>query len=557
MRVHVQYCVAANFCIGVLLVINISCSSSNPGGHESETAATVEEDSNYDTEYESDLGGEFLFAEPLGGDDFEEYYGLWIKSDLAKGASATKQGGFYVTGGFASRAVFGRGTSNEVILETLDIQEDLPLASVSADMFLIKYDSNYQIEWAVRGGGTSQHPGGFDFGMSADTLPDGSVLVVGNCGSADARFDGVDGKQVVLDCTQAGFTFATRHTSNGELVFATILGEIDSFPYEYGGSPCFTDVGPDGGFVVTGRTPPGGSVLAPNSDAPLVLLFEKEDEYGVSLSRWDENGNIIWGRLIGPGAIEPVDVVVAHDGSIYLLLRFPSGNPQIDLGKDTDNEARISNCLGALIKYNKNGGFEWVKQFSGSNVNKLTITEQNKVAMLSGALAIQTPDGNKTELPHGDNVVVFNEGGNIDTQFVIENPYGGYRANSIVGLDGYHFGITGYVDNRTLVHDPNGKEYCREYTDGLGLECRAVWLGVFNEEGKEQWRTVDAYSSMGLNNSHSIFSLENERLLILGELRTPPEQSILPETIFGHEKSNETVVNIDGSWDGFVAVYRR
>jgi hypothetical protein len=114
-------------------------------------------------------------------------------------------GVIYVTGGFSSSATFGT---------TLN-------SAGSADFFLAQYNASGNVNWAVRGGGSSA-----DLGTAVATLPDGTVYVAGDLSGTSSTFG---------NTTFAGLgpthVFVAKYTSGGALSWVKWAGNANDNQY--------------------------------------------------------------------------------------------------------------------------------------------------------------------------------------------------------------------------------------------------------------------------------------------------------------------------------------
>lgn len=83
--------------------------------------------------------GDFIWVKRAGGSSFSE----------GKAVSTDNQNNVYVTGFFVDSAMFGKGESNEIILESYS----------GYNIFLAKYNSNGLLQWVKQSGGGERHYG--------------------------------------------------------------------------------------------------------------------------------------------------------------------------------------------------------------------------------------------------------------------------------------------------------------------------------------------------------------------------------------------------------------
>ncbi|TET36566.1 MAG: hypothetical protein E3J72_08245 [Planctomycetota bacterium] len=176
---------------------------------------------------EEHLTSEFPLG-PYDGEIFLARYSsdgtlAWAKGTLGRivgntnkgyGVSVLPDGKAYVTGFINGSTIFGLGESNEIMLNSTDLQDNL-------EMFIALYNSSGDLEWA-RSGGSS----GEENGYSVAVFGDNSAYVTGCFSSLDnaAIFGADDPHETALHTGEECAMFVARYNIDGTLEWAKSEG---------------------------------------------------------------------------------------------------------------------------------------------------------------------------------------------------------------------------------------------------------------------------------------------------------------------------------------------
>jgi len=297
----------------------------------------------------TDSDGNLLWEKTFGGTGY----------DIGHSVQVTKDGGYIITGGTTS---FGAGKS---------------------DVYLVKTDSDGNLEWEKTFGGLSN-----EIGKSVQLTNDGGyILTGGNERSGPGK----------------SYVYLVKTDSDGNLEWEKTFGS--SKEPEVGES---VQVTKDGGYIITGGTSSFGT-------------YETVGGSNVYLVKTDSDGNLMWEKVFG-GIYEDYSfsVQVTNDGG-YIITGFTQ------LSEDSEDVY--------LIKTDSDGNLEWEKNFGGSKDEfgvSVQITDDNEyiITGTTGSSEVRglyvylvktDSDGNllwektfgDTDENYGRSVQVTNEGGYI------------------------------------------------------------------------------------------------------------------------------------------------
>jgi len=260
-----------------------------------------------------------------------------VAEDTGVAVAADNSGNAYVTGLFSSTVDFdpGPGTVEHT-------------SGWKCDVFLSKFDSSGDFQWAVTWGGDLEDGGG---GIAVE----GSeyIYVTGDFqGTVD--FDPGIGEDYHTS-NGSSDSFLSKFDSSGGFQWARTWGSTSS--YDRGSSVAVDD---SGSVLVTGRF--GGDVdFDPGPD---------EDRHGSGsdwssdafLCKFDSLGNYYWARTWGSQGANDVGNAVSSDGwgNAYVAGYF-KGTCDFDPGDETDERTSFGEMDGFLSKFDPSGEFEWAR----------------------------------------------------------------------------------------------------------------------------------------------------------------------------------------------------
>jgi hypothetical protein len=267
--------------------------------------------------------------EPIGG-----WARTWGGTGYDYGVATDDSGNIYVTGYFWGTVDFDPSSG------------DPHTSNGSYDVFLSKFDSSGNFEWARTWGGSDMDRG---MGVAADGS--GNVYITGDFWS-------------IVDFDPGG---GNPHTSNG--VNDVFLSKFDSSgnfkgAWTWGGSSYDRGSGvvADGsGYVYVTGDFVGTVEFDPSGGDP----HTSNGSYDVFLSKLDASGNFEWARTWG-GSHMDLGNGVAVDGSgyVYITGHF-MGTVDFDPGGG-DPHASNGERDVFLSKFDSSGNYEWARVWGGS-----------------------------------------------------------------------------------------------------------------------------------------------------------------------------------------------
>ncbi len=276
-----------------------------------------------------DSSGNFEWARTWGGS--------WV--DLGFGVAVDGSGNVYVTGFFWYTVDFDPGGG-----------WDYHTSNGQEDVFLSKFDSSGNFQWALTWGGTIH--GDYDRGQGVAVDGSGNVYVTGKyMGTVD--FDPGDGWDYHYSNGQEENAFLSKFDSSGNFAWARTWGGLYS-DQGYG-----VAVDGSGNAYVTGYFQdtvdfnPGGGDPHTSNGFPDVFL-----------TKFDSSGNFQWARTWG-GSWHDYGRGVAADGSgnVYVTGYFMD---TVDFDPGGGDPHTSNGQLDIFLsKFDSSGNFEWAQTWGG------------------------------------------------------------------------------------------------------------------------------------------------------------------------------------------------
>jgi hypothetical protein len=257
------------------------------------------------------------------------------QSEDAASITSDGSGNTYVTGKFSAPTItFGTITLNNAGNNTNDI-------------FVAKYNSAGQIQWAKAVGGTDS-----DLGLSIGSDAAGNTFVTGQFNSGSISFDGI-----VLNnlATPSGNIFVAKYDAAGNILWAK------SYGYAGVSASYAIEVMTDGEYYLAGDFS-GDSI---NIDSH-VLMNTGTSTSDIFIAKFDSSGHASWVTQ-GTGAADerPYDLSLDQQGNCFVI----GATKSITLTSGTVNIAN-TNISGAsydgfIIKFGPSGSAIWGRALGG------------------------------------------------------------------------------------------------------------------------------------------------------------------------------------------------
>jgi hypothetical protein len=271
---------------------------------------------------DGDTTGNYL----LEGDGCNFPYGIAIDSS----------DNVYITGNYSETLDFNAGPG-----------EDIHEGNYCDDMFLFKYNSSRQFQWAQTWGSYSH-----DVASDIDIDSQGNAYVIGVFdGKCD--FDPGPGTDEIIPKGSEDI-FLVKYDSDGIYNWVRTWGNTGSGPVEYGNGVCVDD---DDNIYSTGAFSGRNVDLDPGPGQDL------HDAYGgldLFLSKFNTDGDFQWAISLG-GAIGAGDygnaIVCDTDNNVYLAGSF-EGCCDFDPGPNEDFRCARGWLDAFVAKYNSYGSWD-------------------------------------------------------------------------------------------------------------------------------------------------------------------------------------------------------
>ncbi len=360
----------------------------NPGG----TAVTLKAMTNHQNVFvgKYDSSGNCLWVKRIGA----------TSADFSKGIALDTAGNVYVAGYF-------RGTSNFNPEGSTDT-----FTAWGTDVFIAKFSTNGDYQWAKRLGGNSTDQG-WDVGVDVS----GNVYVTGYfSGTANFNPDGIGG---TLTSTGSTDVFVAKYTTHGEYIWAKGMGGsgIDQ------GRALAVDT--SGDVYLTGYF--GDIIHLGNKDS---LAFAGATD--LFLAKYSSDGSYLWTKAVGGvGIDEGWGITVDATNNIYLTGRFFSEFLDFNPGGSGGSLTRRSVGYDAFVaKYAVNGNFLWARKMGGWSEDRGygIVTDPDNNVYVTGTFQSSTDfyaDGGNDTLKGRGGVDIFVVGYDRDGNYLLSKSLGG------------------------------------------------------------------------------------------------------------------------------------
>ena len=262
-----------------------------------------------------DVNGIVLWAKRFGNSS---------RSDKGRAIAVSPAGNCYITGNFSSTVIFGSTTLT---------------SNGGNDIFVVKYDSNGNVGWAKRAGGSKQDRG---HGIAID--PAENVYVTGAFTSS-ARF-----KTTTITNSGKYSTFLAKYNSGGTFQWAKAAGSCCDSTQASG-----VTLDEDGNIYIAG-------LFADKAKFSSITL----QSYGLKdifIAKYSPTGSVLWAKHAG-GSKEDIAYGITYDKifhSIYLTGFVESS------GTSGGIPYSFSGYKDVIIAaYDFSGNTKWVKTYGGS-----------------------------------------------------------------------------------------------------------------------------------------------------------------------------------------------
>lgn len=304
------------------------------------------------------IGGQYVWAFKIGGANLDE-----------AAVTADGAGNVYVTGYFRGANVdFDPGAGTALLTSNGEMGGD---PGYGGDMFLAKYNSSGQYQWAFNVGGTSLG----DNGMVLATDNANNVYVGGYFRESP---DFNPGAGVATLSAASGTMFIAKYNTNGQYqwAFNLGLGNVDNAPFGM-------KVDAAGNVYSTGFFQGVDQDFNPGAGtAPLSSNGNLE----VFVAKYNTNGQYQWAFAIGgSGADVGRDIEIDNLGNVYVAGDFEGTNIDFNPSPSAAALLTANNHDVFIAKYNSAGQYQWAKRFGAGGYDiSWSLTFANNHLFITG-----------------------------------------------------------------------------------------------------------------------------------------------------------------------------
>ena len=287
-----------------------------------------------------DVGGYYLFAKQFGGDG--------LGGSLFNSMVLDNFNNILLSGNCTGTVDFDPGPGTAIYVAS------------QQTIFLAKYDANGNYVYSKQMGGNSSNYG-YSLALSAN-----NIVLVGSY-SYTCDFDPGPGVYNLVGgggSTSATGSFVGKYNSSGDFINVGSLGNYPStILHDYGSTAIKSDN--SGNVFVVGMFK--GSIDADPGPGTTLLSSNGLDD--IFISKFDANGNFIFGKRIGGSSYDQVKALfIDGNGNAYLTGMF-TNSVDFDPGPGTAN---LSSCCSGysdifIAKYDNNGNYVYAKSMGGSS----------------------------------------------------------------------------------------------------------------------------------------------------------------------------------------------
>ena len=274
-----------------------------------------------------DADGNLLWVKQFGG----------VSEEFAHSITTDAVGNVYMTGIFAYTVDFNPGDDPAIITANGDY-----------DTFIIKYDTNGNLQWVKQLGGIEN-----DFGYAIRTDLNGDVYI---CGFFRETVD-FDPGESVYNMTSNGDSeaYLLKLDTDGDFIWAKQFGGVLS---EY---PLALALDADGHVYLTGDFKGTVDFNSGSGDATLISAGNED----IFILKVDGNGDFIWVKQMGgKGVDKGTSISVDAQGNVYTTGHYMQ-TVDFDPGDGVFNMTSSGGSNIFVQKLDTNGNFLWANYMGG------------------------------------------------------------------------------------------------------------------------------------------------------------------------------------------------
>jgi hypothetical protein len=271
-----------------------------------------------------DASGNVLWAKSAGGSGQD-----YVCSAVADGG-----GNFLVAGYFMSGSItFGTTTLT---------------SAGSADMFLVKYDTNGNVTWAKRAGGSSD-----EIGYSVAVDVNNNICVAGVFSSTTVSF----GTTTLTNASSLYDMFVAKYDASGNVSWAKCAGGAE----DDAAGAVTTDA--SGNVYVAGKFASASILFGTTTLTNALNLYDD-----IFLVKYSSTGNITWAVRAGGYSIDNATAIATDaSGNVFIAGNYSSST--LSFGSSTLTNSGYSDVF--VAKYDVSGNALWGKSANGDDYDKI------------------------------------------------------------------------------------------------------------------------------------------------------------------------------------------
>lgn len=272
-----------------------------------------------------DNQGKYIWSRRIGG----------LDEDKAQSIAIDKDNNLYITGTFQGIVDFDPGNGIAKLTSNAN----------SKDIFIAKYNSNGEYQWAHAIGGDS-YDETYDLALDSEA----NLYITGTFSSPSIDFD-PSANDALVTHKGAYDLFIAKYNTNGAYQWAHAIGS-NQMEHGYGVA---TDA--QNNVYVTGYFGGTDVDFDPSNQTALLSSQGGEDVFVV---KYDSDGCYLWAFGIGGGSSDNAhDIAVDKQGFLYLVGEFRSSSIDFDPSSETNNLNSSGNRTLFLARYNQQGQYQW------------------------------------------------------------------------------------------------------------------------------------------------------------------------------------------------------
>ena len=327
-------------------------------------------------------------------------WGVSVGNVIIYGGSETDDGGLITGGMFSGTFNFGNGVSIT--------------SKGNSDGFVVKYNSDKEVEWAKSYGGSSS-----DWIYTMDLASDGGYVVAGDFMSSQATV----GNNIYTNATAPSGATTGAYSNDGIVIKYTRNGSISWSSHISGSGLNLIDE-----IITTNDNGALVSLITNSSDLTVDGISVSGSSARLMIIKYDSNGNYQWSKQLGNGNFSDITSIFQNSNGEYLVTGEINNSLQLSNGQNISNQGGYD---GIVIKCDSNGNINFAKAIGGNAtdvINSAVYTDDGGILVggrfysssisLGNGYTLQNSGGTSTS---DGFVVKYDKNGNVEWSKSIGN----------------------------------------------------------------------------------------------------------------------------------------